>query len=293
MSNDIALITVFLFLMIGSVSNLRRHNSLEIFAIWYVFSLLLLIFLALYFFAEKSSQEITDLLGPSYTGILKLIYNSLTNVSAELLLVSAFVYIGIIPQLLTYLLSGLSGSASQPRFVRQIGIAAIWMLIKFMAALSGILLARPLADLLLGKTVPISGLVQGLGFISAAFTLAFFHHNFFDEDEELEYVVLPGFRINAPARLGPGGMLILRYTLKIHDLFTRNRQKPLTPSDPEKKPERELELKALGGVLHLRGPVPLTTYYLLTRRCRRRRIYRFLARHCRRRKINQEKKQGP
>jgi hypothetical protein len=281
MANNIALIATFLFIMIWSISNLRQHYSLEIFAIWYVFSFLLMIFIALYFFAEKSGQEITDLLGPSYAGILKFIYNSITNVHDELLLVSVFVYIGIVPQLLTYLLSGLSGSASQPRFVRQIGIAAIWMLIKFMAALSGILLARPLTDLLLGKTVPISGLVQGLGFISAAFTLALAHHNLFDR--ELEFEVVPGFRIHASTDVHP----------KIHDFFTRNRQKSLTPSDPEKKPEAELQLKALGGVVHVRGPVPLRAYYLLTRHCRRRRIYRFLARHCRRRKINQEKNQGP
>jgi hypothetical protein len=121
-----------------------------------------LLFFCLYFFAEEADQEVTDVLGPSLAGNLKVIYNYLTNVSDEFQLVAAVVYLAIGPQLLAYFLSGLSGSATPPMFVRQIGTIAIWSLIKFMAALGGILLAHPVAKLSLGKQALPSDFLQAI-----------------------------------------------------------------------------------------------------------------------------------
>jgi hypothetical protein len=51
--------------------------------------------------------------------------------------VLAVVGLVVVPQLLSYVLSGLSGSASRPVFVSQITNVAVWSLVKFLAALSG------------------------------------------------------------------------------------------------------------------------------------------------------------
>lgn len=117
---------------------------------------MLAIFIELYFWANQDKKERTEVFGPSYADLFKSIYYYFTNLNNELLLVAAFVYIGIGPQFLTYFLSGLSGSASPPKFVRQISMIATWSLVKFMAALSGILLAHPILNLLISKGVSLS-----------------------------------------------------------------------------------------------------------------------------------------
>jgi hypothetical protein len=83
-------------------------------------------------------QKITAILGPPFVKTLEFIYKTLTEIDGELLLVGTIVYLGTAPQLFTYLLSGISGSATAPIYIRQIGLVAVWSLIKFLAGLGGI-----------------------------------------------------------------------------------------------------------------------------------------------------------
>src|SRR5437016_4716816 len=108
---DVVIAAFILAFLYAQVLALRQHHSQEIYAIWYVFSLFGLIFLALHVAAEREGKEVTDILGPSWSTTLKVVYRSLTEFTDELLLVGAFVYLAIGPQLLTYFLAGLSGSA--------------------------------------------------------------------------------------------------------------------------------------------------------------------------------------
>jgi len=243
-----ALILMFLW---GQILELRQHHSHEIYAIWYVFSFFGLIFFVLYLLAEKDGKEVSDALGPSSAETLKAMYGYLTRVGDELRLVGAFVYLAIAPQLLTYVLAGLSGSAAPPKFVRQIGTLAIWSVIKFMAGLSGILLSQILAKLSLGKQVSSYDFFHAMTFICVAFFLAVAYHRF---DRQFELALMPGCRVCIRVPL----------LFKIHKIFTQYTQEH---SDAPETPEREWPINVLGLItLHLRGPIPLAIHDLLPKR---------------------------
>jgi hypothetical protein len=252
MMGEVFVIVLLLILMAGSISKLRRDHSLEIYAIWYVFSLLFLIFLALDTISERTGKEITNLFGEPYAGAMKFVYNSLTNVEDELMLVSTFVYLAVAPQILAYILSGLSGSATPPRWVRQIGTIAIWSLLKFLAALSGILLARPAYNLFFGKHVTVSDFTQGIACLLIAFMLAVAHRDYFER--ELEYEVFPGFRVH----------IYIPILFRLHELFTAYSREPAIAPDAEATPEPQVQVNMPGFILSLRGPVPLIVRDFLT-----------------------------
>lgn len=242
MGNYVGIAVSFVFL-IASISELRRRYSHEVYAIWYAFSLFFLIFVFLWFSAEIADKQVTDVLGPSVAGHLKVIYDAMTNIYDELWFVAGIIYLFILPQFLAYLLGGLSGSATPPLFIRQIATVAIWSLIKFLAALGGILLAHPLAKLALGKQISAVDFLQGSAMTSAAFFLAALHHRYFDE--EIEVPILPGVQLH----------FSLPILLRVHNAFTRHTEQQAKSSTPDKKPE-QWELSVPGIIdLHLRGPV--------------------------------------
>lgn len=211
MSQYIVLGVLLLFLG-AAIFELRRDYPHEIYGIWYIFFLFFLLFGALYFIAEKENTEVVEALGPSFVAALSAVHHMLTDLQGELLLVAAIVYVGILPQLLTYLFSGLSGSASAPIFVRQIGLIAIWSLIKFMAGLGGILLAQWVAKLYWDKPAPLTELNKAVVFVAFAFATAATQHRYFDRP--LEIGLAPGLRV---------GLDVPLFT-EVHRLFTRHRE---------------------------------------------------------------------
>jgi hypothetical protein len=130
---------------------LREEHSLEIYVIWYIFSFAFLLFFGLHMVAERAHIELPEIFGPRGKDVFKAAYGWLTNTDDEWMLVVAILGLGIGPQLLTYILCSLSGSASPPRFVWQIESVAAWSLIKFCAALTGILAAEQLARWIAGE----------------------------------------------------------------------------------------------------------------------------------------------
>jgi hypothetical protein len=233
-------VIIALVLIINSISELKYRHSGEIYVIWYIFFLLFLLFFLLYIFAENSGKEVTDVFGPALSGILKFIYSSLTNVDEELGLVGILVYLGVGPQLLTYILSGLSGSAIPPLFVRQIGLIAVWSVIKFLSGLSGILLANPFAKLASAKQVTIVEFVPGLLAICISFALARLQHKYFEEELELD--IVPGFRVHikTPA------------LIEVHKYFTRHSGLPIAPENLIEV-EKQLRMNTSWFVVCLRG----------------------------------------
>jgi hypothetical protein len=208
---DYGLLSLILVILFVANSEMRKNYPHEIYVIWYIFSLFFLIFFALYVVAEKKGQRITEVLGPSFVETLQAIHDTLTNVQDELLLVGTIVYLGIAPQLLTYVLSGLSGSATAPIYVRQIGLVAVWSVIKFLAGLGGILLAQPATKLAMGASVPPGDFLQGMVAVGFAFAIAVIQHAYFDR----------GFEI--PIGFGLRVGFHVPWLIKIHEWLTRHR----------------------------------------------------------------------
>jgi len=170
-SHEIIFLVVWVIpVVISAASAIGQRHSRELYLLWYIFSFFFLLFLALNLAARWTDQELNDFLGK-----FALVYGWLTNGKDELLFAAGIIYLGIGPQLLTYLLSGLFGSASSPIFVRQIETTAILSLVKFLMALSGIRLAAAFASLSFGEAASTNDLAFGLLALGSAFLLAGFH----------------------------------------------------------------------------------------------------------------------
>ena len=172
---------IFIVLLTGSVWGLSRDHPTEVFTIWYAFSLLFVIFFALYLIADTTKRDVTEIFGPTYTELFKTIFDEMTNLSAEIKLVAVGVYVSVLPQLLAYFLSGFSGSAKAPKYVDWIGKIAIWSIIKFLAALSGIVFASYSVEYLFFTPLSnIQDLKNSLIFVVISFVLANLQHDYFD-----------------------------------------------------------------------------------------------------------------
>jgi hypothetical protein len=160
---------------IPSALALSRKHPRELYLLWYIFSFFFLLFLALNLIAMLKGQELNDLLGQ-----FAFVYGYLTNDQDELLLVTAVVYLGIGPQLLSYLLSGPFGCATSPLFIRQIQAVAILSLAKFGMGLSGITLAAALASLFFCKPVAKESLSLGIAALGGGLVFAASHFSGFE-----------------------------------------------------------------------------------------------------------------
>jgi hypothetical protein len=172
-----------------SIDLLRAARRIaEINVVWYTFSLVFVIFWCLNLAAAWGFIELPR---ETHAGLVDLepwtrpyfymkAKDYLTDIKAELALIAAVIIIAILPQLMTYVVSGLSGCASTPRFVLQFEKIAIWSLIKFLAALGGFVTADALdASYFLGKPFKDSTLSRtellalGWGHLALAFGIAF------------------------------------------------------------------------------------------------------------------------
>jgi hypothetical protein len=127
---------VYLIVICGAAAiyGLRRNHSTTIYAMWYAFSFSFILASALEFLPDRFQDAGSGSgLGSWVSSTIKLMIDP----RGEFEFVGAVLLIGIGPQILTYFLSGWSGSASAPRFVWQLEQFAIWSVIKFFAVLSG------------------------------------------------------------------------------------------------------------------------------------------------------------
>jgi hypothetical protein len=125
------------------IFRLRRRYAAEIYAVWYIFPLTFIIAVGLLVLRNYSVSYFGGGEGIRYAGQYWWIneaYQYLTDFEGELEIVSAVLVLALLPQYLTYLLGGLSGSASKPLFVSQITRVAIWSVIKFLAGCAGLFL---------------------------------------------------------------------------------------------------------------------------------------------------------
>ncbi|MDH6258863.1 hypothetical protein [Bradyrhizobium sp. BR13661] len=193
-----------------TAGRLRRQHAGELYLIWYINSLFFLLFLALEIVAAKNGAPLTRVCGP-YEAICASIHDYLTNARDELILVGAIVGVFIGPQLLTYLLAGISGAAIAPKFVWHIEQFVVWSLIKFIAALAGILSATPFAKLLTQRPFEISAFLPGLILITTAFGGAAAHFGLQAKREAVSRQLV-----------GPKPSWPIRQAVRLHNYFTRN-----------------------------------------------------------------------
>jgi hypothetical protein len=202
----IILVGVLTILLGQIVYDLSRYHSREIYAVWYVWSLFFLVFSALYYYAEglcsdlpdalekaKDCEALVTVIGRPAAEWIERVYEYVTNIRNEVILVLGFVYLALGPQFLAYCLGALSGSATPPLFVRQIRLLAVMSLVKFLAGLSGILLAHVAAKLLLEKPINLPDVAQAQVALVAAFGILFFEDAYF---ERVEFHVFPGLRVH-------------------------------------------------------------------------------------------------
>lgn len=118
-------------LLIIALTNLHlrhKHNK-DVFAIWYLFSLTTILgAIGLYWFVHNVEND---------HGLSDAI-REFENEDNERLLVGLFLLVAVAPQIIAYLLSGLSGSAVAPPFVGSVTRLAVWSLIKFYATAAGL-----------------------------------------------------------------------------------------------------------------------------------------------------------
>jgi hypothetical protein len=196
-----------------AASRLRKQHAGELYLIWYFNSFFFFLFFTLEVVAAKNNIRLTEVCGP-YEDSCKFIYDYLTNAKNELILIGAIAGVFIGPQLLTYILAGVSGVAIAPKFVWHIERFVVWSLIKFIASLAGIRSATPFAKLTTHQPVELAEFLPGLLFIAAAFGWANIHFDLHEQREAFSRQL---------SKSQPSWHI--RQVIKLHRFLTRNADK--------------------------------------------------------------------
>lgn len=142
-------LVVDLLVIYGTIFVIRRRHPGEVYAIWYACSFFFIFFFGLSLIARVNNVSIEDVCG-THKDACRAVFETFTDIGGEAAFLGTIVTLALGPQLLTYLISGLFGTASAPRFVHPIQAIAVWGVIKFLAGLGGIIMAEsivlPLAE---------------------------------------------------------------------------------------------------------------------------------------------------
>jgi hypothetical protein len=147
-------------LLTGPVLLTESKHAAELNLIWYINSLFFLVFYVLSVAAGTKGIELTAFCGP-YQSFCDRGYKALTDVGEEVALVFVVSALVVVPQAISYFLSGLTGAALTPKFIGLVRAFAVWSLIKFLAALGGIKTAEALAQMTLSKPTSVADLFTG------------------------------------------------------------------------------------------------------------------------------------
>jgi len=185
-------------------------------AVWYLFSLALIVTLLIGTHARQIETIDTngDFHG-AYGEILKKGLEVMFDFNSDFLFLGAIATVVIVPQLTSYVMSGISGCASAPLYTGKSMIFCVWSGIKSLATGAGVLLALALLGALglfhVGSSSKAAATALFLLMISFALLWAF------DESQS-------GFKELAKHQ-GPAST----WLRKMHAFFTRNHQ--VEPTD--------------------------------------------------------------
>lgn len=129
---------------------LRRKHPGHVFTIWYAFWLMLILFSGLFYYVWANERSIPGsmLSGSSPVGgFIVWFQKTSMDFHDERYLIASIYIVVVLPQVLSYLVSGIFGCANRLVLVEWITAAVTWLLIKFLAVLSGILMAQAIAAL--------------------------------------------------------------------------------------------------------------------------------------------------
>jgi hypothetical protein len=158
---------------------LRRKHPGHVFTIWYAFWLMLTLFSGLFYYVSANARTIHDspLSGSSFLGGLVVWFqNASMNFRDEGYLIGSIYVAVLLPQFMSYLVSGIFGCASRLILVEWITAAMTWLVIKFLAVLSGILMAQAIAALYARPLLQLAALplklLESVMMISLSFIIA-------------------------------------------------------------------------------------------------------------------------
>jgi hypothetical protein len=165
--------------LVFSILYLRCKHPDHVFTIWYAFWLMLIFYSGLFYYVWSNARTISasPLSGNSFLGGLVIWFTDASmNFREEGYLIASIYIIVLLPQFMSYIFSGLSGCANRLVLVGWITAALTWPVIKFLAVLSGILVAQAIASLyakplLLPTALPLK-LLQSIMMISLSFMIA-------------------------------------------------------------------------------------------------------------------------
>jgi hypothetical protein len=125
---------IFLLILCLSILLIRRTHARHVHILWYLFFLSFCLFSgSLLYLYNNAVRDAGFVSVKQLTSLLHLF----GDVEGELYFVTAIIIVGIVPQLLSFIISGLFGCGSPPVLVSTITKLAIISLIKFLCILSG------------------------------------------------------------------------------------------------------------------------------------------------------------
>jgi hypothetical protein len=215
-----------IFMVLSIAFLVWQRRAAEIYVIWYINSFFFLLFYVVGLFTEIKGVGLLSVCG-SYKDACNYVYGMLTNADEEMILMLILFGLALGPQMLAYLLSGLSGSAYAPSYVSEITSAVMWSIIKFTAGLAGILVAAWFAKLTVGHPVTYDEFKNGFSWLPMSFLFAAAHLLY---TKQIPAMVREDFQN-------------LTWLHKLHKLFTA-----FVPPEPPKHPH-SLRRRALIALL--------------------------------------------
>lgn len=130
----------FIFFIGYANNSLKKSHGRDIRIVWYFFSLSTVVTFLVAIWAIKEGAINTDgNFQGSYGPTLQALLSFMLDLKTDFFILGTIVSIIIIPQLITYLLSGISGSASSPLFIDSSKDIFVWGAIKSFAICAGII----------------------------------------------------------------------------------------------------------------------------------------------------------
>jgi hypothetical protein len=152
---------VFVVALCLSILAVRRDHPDHVHTLWYVFSLTLCAVSVLFFYIYENSRAIHSTPLGAMTGTIAVAFMQASmGVREEIYILLTAGALLVLPQILSYLISGIFGCGSPPILVSAVSRVVTWSLIKFFCVFSRILTAQSILALygepyLLTKDAPV------------------------------------------------------------------------------------------------------------------------------------------
>src|SRR5262245_3167987 len=124
--NEHLVLAASIIALITVIHALKKRYYEYIYGLWYLYFVSFAILLVLTFGVHYASEFFAGNFGKTAKALSEEIINYTYDFRSEIIIVFCLGWLGVVPQVLAYLASGLSGSAVMPQFVSSITKLAIW-----------------------------------------------------------------------------------------------------------------------------------------------------------------------